>query len=73
MYHVKVDKGTWRRHAHQLRQDRLNYKDLFQASHLKLLYQQTIWCLTNLVLDNIPCAIENLQRDTGSQLKEGEV
>ena len=27
MYHVKVDKGTWRRHAHQLRQDRSHYKD----------------------------------------------
>ena len=27
MCHVKVDKGTWRRHAHQLRQDRSHYKD----------------------------------------------
>ena len=28
MYHVKVDNGTWRRHAQQLRQDRSHYKDL---------------------------------------------
>ena len=27
MYHVKVDKGMWRRHAHQVRQDRSHYKD----------------------------------------------
>ena len=27
MYHVKVKKGTWRRHAHQLRQDKSQFKD----------------------------------------------
>ena len=37
MYHVKVKKGTWRRHAHQLRQDKSQFKTLtFQA----LIYQQ---------------------------------
>ena len=27
IYHVKVKKGTWRRHAHQLRQDKSQFKD----------------------------------------------
>ena len=62
MYHVKVDKGTWRRHAHQLRQDRSHYKDFDIPSFTS--ETPTIWCLTNPVLDDIPCAIENLQRDT---------
>ena len=27
MYQVKVDKGTWRRHVHQLRTDKSQFKD----------------------------------------------
>ena len=77
MYKVKVNKGTWRRHAHQLSKTNHSLKTLTFQAHQKPMKQSlpsqqgTQHHLKQI--DDTPCTRESKQTDTVFKVKQGEM